>query len=1165
MFFVIFSQLGFSQIYKGSDAEKTVQGADIVRLKEFSKVPVFIHFRDNINLNIDKSLELTKQFISSGNSDLVLKNVQKNKGSEQTYRYVQTIDGYPIEFSAWLVQVDGNRVYALNGEILDKPVANTSFSISEQDALNLALEYFNAEIYMWDDVSEENNLKIFKNDQSATYFPKGEKLIVPDKTVFAGSELRAAYKFNVFSKKPYKRRNIYIDAQTGKVLLDMQLLTNSDEVGTAITQYSGTQQINTEYTGGVYILNDNTRGDGIKTLNCNNGTDYGAATDFSDDNNSWNNVNAQLDEYATDAQFATAATYDYFLNVHSRNSINGAGYQLWSYIHFNLIDYGYGTNVNAFWNGDWMTYGDGDVANGITPLTTIDISAHEITHGLTSNTSNLNYQDESGALNEGFSDIFGAAVEFYAAPAYSDWSLGEDIGTTFRSLEFPKDYNNPNTYQGEFWVTGSEDYGGVHSNCGPIAYWYFLVSQGGSGTNDLGNPYTVVGIGRDKAEQIAFKLQTVYLTSNSNYNDAWFYAMQSAADIYGACSPEVKTVGDAFYAIGVADPYVAEVHAGFDVMLRESCAPPFEVQFLNQSYNGDNFTWNFGDGQTSTENNPIHTYTDFGLFDVQLSVDGGGCGSDVLLEPDFILIDPSIPCLTLMPLSGNTFIQNCSGLIYDVGGPTQNYSDGTDASMTIYSPGASQIVLNILEFDIEAGSDADCNYDYIAFYDGNSTSASMINSTLYCNTNGNPGMISSTGEYITIEFHTDGAANFAGFKIQYDCIGGDNPPTPYFSVNKQYTCDGLVQFADLSLNDPTSWFWEFGDGTTSNLQNPEHVYLQSGLYSVKLTAYNGFGNQFLLKNDYIEVAVPALPIIPNIQACLNSSFEIALELSGVAHWYTSTTDITPVYIGNNWTHPQLSENTTYYVREVFAGQTFNVGETQNTDIVYGGYYGNPISIHYLVFDAFVPFLLESVEVNAQGEGVRSFALRNSSSEIIQQINVNIPDGVSRVQLNLDIPVGQDLQLVGLGSPNLFRTNSADYLTGYPYTVTDVASIKHSSASTGPTSYYYYFYDWEISTYECQSPFATVELVPSECTQSIDEKILNNIYAAPNPSEDNFVIFGLNNLESYSISITDITGKTIDRDFMHNTNSISLKGFSQGVYFVKIESQNGNKVLKLIFV
>ena len=88
-----------------------------------------------------------------------------------------------------------------------------------------------------------------------------------------------------------------------------------------------------------------------------------------------------------------------------------------------------------------MTYGDGSSTNGNKPLTALDVCGHEITHGLTSFTANLAYQKESGALNEGFSDIFGNSIELWARPSKASWKLGEDFNYVIRDMANPNSYS----------------------------------------------------------------------------------------------------------------------------------------------------------------------------------------------------------------------------------------------------------------------------------------------------------------------------------------------------------------------------------------------------------------------------------------------------------------------------------------------------------------------------------------------------------------------------------------------------------------------------------------------------------------------------------------------------------------------------------------------------
>jgi len=129
--------------------------------------------------------------------------------------------------------------------------------------------------------------------------------------------------------------------------------------------------------------------------------------------------------------------------------------------------------------------------------------------------------------------------------------VGEDIGVTLRSMSNPKAYGDPDTYLGTNWATGTGDNGGVHTNSGVQNFWYYLLANGGSGTNDNGDSYNITPLGIFDAGAVAFRNNTVYLWSNSQYADARFYAIQSAIDLFGACSPEVVTTTDAWYAVGV--------------------------------------------------------------------------------------------------------------------------------------------------------------------------------------------------------------------------------------------------------------------------------------------------------------------------------------------------------------------------------------------------------------------------------------------------------------------------------------------------------------------------------------------------------------------------------------------------------------------------------------
>ena len=167
--------------------------------------------------------------------------------------------------------------------------------------------------------------------------------------------------------------------------------------------------------------------------------------------------------------------------------------------------------------------------------------------------------NESGALNESFSDIFGEATEFFTTGAV-DWLIGAQrtaSGLGIRSMSNPKAaaYEDPDTYLGGFWYPGTDDNGGVHTNSGGQNHWFYLLTVGGSGTNDQLESYNISGIGMARASAIAARNLLTYLGAGSNYADARTNSIQAAIDLYGECSNEVKQVTNAWYAVGVGDAF----------------------------------------------------------------------------------------------------------------------------------------------------------------------------------------------------------------------------------------------------------------------------------------------------------------------------------------------------------------------------------------------------------------------------------------------------------------------------------------------------------------------------------------------------------------------------------------------------------------------------------
>ncbi|MFG3010719.1 M4 family metallopeptidase [Streptomyces cinerochromogenes] len=344
--------------------------------------------------------------------------------------------------------------------------------------------------------------------------------------------------------------HVITDAATGKKLFEYQGVKN----GIGNTQYSGQVTLTTTQSGSNYTLTDGARG-GHKTYNLNKGTS-GTGTLFSQTSDTWGNgTTSNAATAGADAHYGAALTWDFYKSVFGRSGIKNNGVGAYSRVHYG------NSYVNAFWDDSCfcMTYGDG--SGNAKPLTSIDVAGHEMSHGVTSSTANLNYSGESGGLNEATSDIMAAGVEFYANNPKDpgDYLVGEKIdingdGTPLRYMDKPsKDgASKDNWYSG----IGGVD---VHYSSGPANHFFYLLSEG-SGAKVVGgvsydsptaDGLPVTGIGRDKALQIWYRALTTKWTSTTNYAGARTGTLAAAGELYGTSSTEYKAVQDAWAGVGV--------------------------------------------------------------------------------------------------------------------------------------------------------------------------------------------------------------------------------------------------------------------------------------------------------------------------------------------------------------------------------------------------------------------------------------------------------------------------------------------------------------------------------------------------------------------------------------------------------------------------------------
>jgi Zn-dependent metalloprotease len=350
-----------------------------------------------------------------------------------------------------------------------------------------------------------------------------------------------------------------VDAQTGAILDRWSNRQTDAAQGTARTLYAGDVTLTTDAVAGGFALRDPSRG-GMRTIDGSNSRTSGQV--YTDADNAWgNNASSDKATVAADAQYGAQVTWDYYRDVHGRLGIANDGVGAYSRVHYGR---GY---ANAFWNDGCfcMTYGDGDGVHE-TPLVALDITGHEMSHGVASRTAGLIYSGESGGLNEANSDILGTMVEFHARNAEDapDYMIGEEViagnvagSPDQRALRYMFAPERDGRSVGCYYPgVGDLD---VHYSSGVANHFYYLLAEGTGSKTFNGVDHTpstctgavLAGIGRAKAEKIWYRALAIYFTSDTDYAGARAATLQAAQDLYGAASPEWTAVAAAWSAVRV--------------------------------------------------------------------------------------------------------------------------------------------------------------------------------------------------------------------------------------------------------------------------------------------------------------------------------------------------------------------------------------------------------------------------------------------------------------------------------------------------------------------------------------------------------------------------------------------------------------------------------------
>ena len=435
----------------------------------------------------------------------------------------------------------------------------------------------------------------------------------------------AALFYEVQSLRADSRPVRWIDAGNGAVRKAFDALAEGD--GTGVKGDTKTVDSRPASGGGFELVSPD-----VRRVTFDAGNKQVRGTIMVDADDHWNLTQSAFhspdQRPGVDAHYYADVVDDFYGSTFGRDSIDDNGMTIISTVHFaNRF-------CNAFWNGIQMTYGDGDARTCIPLSGGLDVVGHELTHGVTEFTSNLIYEDESGALNEAFSDMMGNTIEFYADglgrdPAGTpDWLIGEDVILSpdvflgFRNMADPAEDNDPDHYS-ELLV-GPEDNGFVHSNSGIANHAYYLALTGGQNAGCIaqnGHPVThtadcdvtVDGVGVDRAAQIFYDGFTS-LPEFANFCDA----RNATVAVAGGDKPNIR---DAWTAVGVHDGCTPGVPPPPPCVGDDTATIPFESPHPYGN-NGDcTWTYDNGTGGFAFHFSLLDTEEDFDFVTVR---DGNG-------------------------------------------------------------------------------------------------------------------------------------------------------------------------------------------------------------------------------------------------------------------------------------------------------------------------------------------------------------------------------------------------------------------------------------------------------------------------------------------------------------------------------------------------------------
>ncbi len=547
-------------------------------------IPTLVEYPVEAEKTVADAPNILKGFVNNNTQidfRLHKSRTQEDGSLHQTYR--QYYKNIRLVNLGYTVHSQNSIIENITGNCYNLSETSTIPTVTESDALSNILSKINASKYYW------------QLEGKSSYYPQAELVILPTTSIESTPIFKLCYLFEITAIEPKLiSEYVFIDANTNTILYRNSKISHGDKQGTAETRYNGTKTIYASPNPNIgttnYALQENGDISGrkaMRTTSANNTSVYDGNSCLDNDNN-WTQAEHRPsgNDVALDVHWGGEVCYDYFKIKFGRLGYNGLpkypneiGNTL-NTVHFR--DDPKESYAGAFYHRlydkdpiGFCVFGDGDEKTN--PFVSLDLYAHEYAHGFfdfTSNSAGFHAQKAYGALQESLSDMWASIIENWATPTKNHWIIGEEItksGLGLRDLSDPHKMLQPKTLGGLYWKsldncnpTDANDQCSVHTNAGVMNYWYYLLCQGGSGNNDLGNAYQVNGIGIDKVAQLLYKAEDGSYFANIYYLEREplsFYPplreniITVAKKIWGEYSCEVVSVINAFYAVGIGNKY----------------------------------------------------------------------------------------------------------------------------------------------------------------------------------------------------------------------------------------------------------------------------------------------------------------------------------------------------------------------------------------------------------------------------------------------------------------------------------------------------------------------------------------------------------------------------------------------------------------------------------